>query len=294
MGEVLEVGPGVNAHQGRRPRHRSRHLGVRRLLLLLDRTAGQCSETFDRGGHLAARRRPPQRRAGERGRQRRRLRRGDECDREPGLPGRDRPARRVAQPARLRDHDRPRRRLQRRQGPAGVERRGRRTRPPRPVDGPGREGRGAREIIAVDPIAERRELAGRLGATHLVDPSAEDPVEAVRRSPSGRGADYVLEAATLAAAQTQAVTMSRRGGTVVFTSIETADATVTLPQVAIAAQSRAILSAQNGNVPHAARPAPLHPHDGGRPGHRPSRSSPAATGSTRSTRRSTPRPRSAT
>ena len=36
----------------------------------------------------------------------------------------------------------------------------------------------ARQIIAVDPIAERRELAGRLGATHLVDP--------VRRG-SGRG-----------------------------------------------------------------------------------------------------------
>ena len=41
---------------------------------------------------------------------------------------------------------------------------------------------GAREIIAVDPIAERRELAGALGATQLVDPSAEDPVEAVQEA----------------------------------------------------------------------------------------------------------------
>ena len=106
----------------------------------------------------------------------------------------------------------------------------------------------ARTIIAVDPIADRRELAGRLGATHAVDPSAEDPVEAVKALTEGRGADYVLEAATLASAQTQAVLMSRRAGTVVLTSVERADATVTFPQVAIAVQSRAILSAQNGNV----------------------------------------------
>jgi S-(hydroxymethyl)glutathione dehydrogenase/alcohol dehydrogenase len=106
----------------------------------------------------------------------------------------------------------------------------------------------ARTIIAVDPIAERRELAGTLGATHAVDPDAEDPVEAVRRLTEGRGADYVLEAATLATAQTQAILMSRRAGTVILTSVERADATVTVPQVAVAVQSRAILSAQNGNV----------------------------------------------
>lgn len=105
----------------------------------------------------------------------------------------------------------------------------------------------AREIIAVDPLAHRREVAGRLGATHLVDPSAEDSIEAVRRLTGGRGADYVLEAATLASAQTDTILMSRRAGTVVLTSVETANATVTVPQVAIAVQSRAILSAQNGN-----------------------------------------------
>jgi hypothetical protein len=68
--------------------------------------------------HLAARREPQERAAGERGRQRRRLRRGDERDREPGLPGRDRPPGRVAEPARLRDHDGARLGLQRREGDA--------------------------------------------------------------------------------------------------------------------------------------------------------------------------------
>ena len=106
----------------------------------------------------------------------------------------------------------------------------------------------ARQIIAVDPIEYRRELAGRLGATELVDPGAEDSVARVKELTEGRGADYVLEAATLASAQTEAILMSRRAGTVVLTSVESATATVTVPQVAIAVQSRAILSAQNGNV----------------------------------------------
>jgi Zn-dependent alcohol dehydrogenase len=106
----------------------------------------------------------------------------------------------------------------------------------------------ARRIIAVDPIAYRRELAGSLGATDLVDPGMEDPVAQVQALTEGRGADYVLEAATVASAQTQAVLMSRRAGTVVLTSVERGDATVTFPQVAVAVQSRAILSAQNGNV----------------------------------------------
>jgi S-(hydroxymethyl)glutathione dehydrogenase/alcohol dehydrogenase len=106
----------------------------------------------------------------------------------------------------------------------------------------------AREIIAVDPIAERRELAGRLGATHLVDPSADDPVVQVQALTGRRGADYVLEAATIPEAQTQAILMSRRAGTVVLTSVAALDATVTVPQVPLAVQSRAILSAQNGNV----------------------------------------------
>jgi S-(hydroxymethyl)glutathione dehydrogenase/alcohol dehydrogenase len=106
----------------------------------------------------------------------------------------------------------------------------------------------AREIIAIDPIAERRELAGRLGATQLVDPSADDPVAQVQKLTEDRCADYVLEAATIPEAQTQAILMSRRAGTVVLTSVAAVDATVTVSQVPLAVQSRAVLSAQNGNV----------------------------------------------
>src|SRR5207253_2716664 len=99
-----------------------------------------------------------------------------------------------------------------------------------------------------DPIASRRELAGSLGATDLVDPEADEPVAQVQALTEGRGADYVLEAATVAPAQTQAILMSRRAGTVVLSSVERLDALVTVPQVAISVQGRAIFSTQNGNV----------------------------------------------
>jgi S-(hydroxymethyl)glutathione dehydrogenase/alcohol dehydrogenase len=107
---------------------------------------------------------------------------------------------------------------------------------------------GADKIIAVDPIAYRRELAGTLGATHTVDPSQEDSVAAVQALTEGRGADVVLEAATLTSAVRDAVLMSRRAGTVVLSSVQSGTAEVSLPQVAIAVQSRAIISTQNGNV----------------------------------------------
>src|SRR5260370_647596 len=54
----------------------------------------------------------------------------------------------------------------------------------------------AHPIVAVDPVASKRELALRLGATHAVDPSAEDTVAAIRRIVPG-GVDHAFEALRL-------------------------------------------------------------------------------------------------
>jgi S-(hydroxymethyl)glutathione dehydrogenase/alcohol dehydrogenase len=107
---------------------------------------------------------------------------------------------------------------------------------------------GAGRIIAVEPIAERRDMAGRLGATDLVDPADGDPVEQVRALTGGRGADYVLEAAGPTAAQAQALPTARRAGTVVLTGVERLGATVTFSQFELALQGRRVMSCQNGNV----------------------------------------------
>jgi S-(hydroxymethyl)mycothiol dehydrogenase len=53
---------------------------------------------------------------------------------------------------------------------------------------------GARTIVAVDLDARKLEWARRFGATHTVDASREDPVEAVKAATGGFGADVCIEA----------------------------------------------------------------------------------------------------
>jgi len=70
---------------------------------------------------------------------------------------------------------------------------------------------GARRVIAVDVVADKLRLATSFGATHLVDASAGDPVEAVRELTDG-GADYSFEAVGLKQTAEQAFSMIRFGG----------------------------------------------------------------------------------
>ena len=53
---------------------------------------------------------------------------------------------------------------------------------------------GATTIVAVDIDARKLEGAKAFGATHVVDSTAEDPVDAVRRATGGFGADVCVEA----------------------------------------------------------------------------------------------------
>src|SRR5439155_24005015 len=47
--------------------------------------------------------------------------------------------------------------------------------------------------IAVEPNEVRRSLAKQMGADQVVDPVAEDPVEAVGQATEGHGAEVILE-----------------------------------------------------------------------------------------------------
>lgn len=107
---------------------------------------------------------------------------------------------------------------------------------------------GADPIIVVEPIAARRELAGALGATHVIDPTSEDAVGIVRGLTGGRGADHVIEAAGPADAQELALSLSRRAGTIVLTGVKKLGTTVTFNQIQAAPGGRRILGCQNGNV----------------------------------------------
>ena len=70
---------------------------------------------------------------------------------------------------------------------------------------------GARTIIAVDTVEAKLGTARDFGATHSVDASSSDPVEAIREL-TGGGADYTFEAIGLKIAAEQCFEAIRRGG----------------------------------------------------------------------------------
>lgn len=82
---------------------------------------------------------------------------------------------------------------------------------------------GAEEIIAVERLGYRLELARRYGATHLVEAGHEDPVAAVERITHGRGADVVLEATNDPDAAAWTVHMAAPGGSIGLIGIPPAD-----------------------------------------------------------------------
>ena len=71
---------------------------------------------------------------------------------------------------------------------------------------------GCATIIAIDPNPLRRSLALELGATHTVDPGAEEPVAAVQRMAGGEGVQWSLECTGLPAVARQAVDCLRLTG----------------------------------------------------------------------------------
>jgi L-iditol 2-dehydrogenase len=74
--------------------------------------------------------------------------------------------------------------------------------------------RGAARTVLSDPIAERRAVAGRLGADHLVDPTREDLDAVIGRLTDGCGADVVCEAVGHPDLLGQAVRLVRSRGVV--------------------------------------------------------------------------------
>lgn len=72
--------------------------------------------------------------------------------------------------------------------------------------------RGASQIVAIDPLVERRELALALGSNIALSPT--DAESYLLEHP--RGADVVIECAGSGPAVAAAFAMSRRGGTVVL------------------------------------------------------------------------------
>jgi len=82
---------------------------------------------------------------------------------------------------------------------------------------------GASPIIAVDIDPRKLETAKGLGATHTVDSSKVDPVEAIQELTGGFGADVVIEAVGRPETWKQAFYARDLAGTVVLVGVPTPD-----------------------------------------------------------------------
>ncbi len=84
---------------------------------------------------------------------------------------------------------------------------------------------GAARVVAVDPDADRRELACELGADAAFNPG-DGAAAWLDRTATGVGADVVFDAAGRPGSLADAVRLARRGGTVVAVSVASHDTAV--------------------------------------------------------------------
>jgi threonine dehydrogenase-like Zn-dependent dehydrogenase len=87
---------------------------------------------------------------------------------------------------------------------------------------------GATTIIGVDTVPARMETARRLGADHVVDFRAEDPVETIMRLTDGRGVDVAIEALGTQATFEACLRVLRPGGTLSSLGVYSSDLTIPL------------------------------------------------------------------
>lgn len=90
---------------------------------------------------------------------------------------------------------------------------------------------GASRIIVSDPVAARRDLAAKFGATDLVDPTTDDLQEAVLEATGGIGVDYAFESSGVGALQNVGIQACRTGGTTVLVGAPPFDYELTIPNV---------------------------------------------------------------
>ena len=93
--------------------------------------------------------------------------------------------------------------------------------------------RGATNIIAVDCVPERLEMARTMGANHTINFMKEDPVAEIMRYTNGRGVDSAIEALGKQSTFEAALRSLRPGGTLSSLGVYSED--LTIPVDAIAA-----------------------------------------------------------
>jgi alcohol dehydrogenase len=105
---------------------------------------------------------------------------------------------------------------------------------------------GSRQIIAIDTLDDKLNLARQMGATHIVNASSPDAVEQVKAL-SGGGVEYAFEMASSVKALELAYKVTRRGGTTVTASLPHPDHRFELPATNLVSEERTLKGSYIGS-----------------------------------------------
>jgi alcohol dehydrogenase len=105
---------------------------------------------------------------------------------------------------------------------------------------------GAAQIVAVDTLADKLDLALSLGATHAV--LAGDTAVAEIREITRGGAEFVFESVGSEAVLAQAYAATRRGGTTVATGLPHPSRMFSVPAVSLVADERVVRGSYMGSA----------------------------------------------
>ena len=106
---------------------------------------------------------------------------------------------------------------------------------------------GAHTIIAVDIDDRKLEWAKGFGATHTVNSTQADAVEAIREITDGNGVNVAIEAVGNPATYEQAFFARDLAGTVVLVGVPSPDMTVTLPMIEVFGRGGSLKSSWYGD-----------------------------------------------
>jgi S-(hydroxymethyl)mycothiol dehydrogenase len=106
---------------------------------------------------------------------------------------------------------------------------------------------GASPIIAIDRDPKKLQMATELGATHTIDASKVDAVEAVQAVTGGFGADVVIDAVGRPETWKQAFYARDLAGTVVLVGVPTPDMTLEMPLIDFFSRGGALKSSWYGD-----------------------------------------------
>lgn len=107
---------------------------------------------------------------------------------------------------------------------------------------------GAYPVIAVDVLDNKLKAAMEFGATHTVNSAQGDPIEAVKKLTSGRGADYVFVTVGSVPAIRQGFSMSGKRGMTVIVGIPSRKDSLALSPMEFIGSERVLTGCSMGST----------------------------------------------